>query len=81
MTATINTVTPRGDGQGNIQFIVDVTFSDATTSFSLTKQYSFPTSTTQAAVVATITADGNVYKTALATISNLASKVGAVITI
>lgn len=79
--ATINTIAPSDDGQGGIQFLVGVTFSDSVTNWSTTKTYSFPPATTQAAAQAQITADGNLYKSKLATLSNLTAKVGTVITI
>lgn len=81
MTATINEIIAQCLDGSTISFLVTVTFADATTGFSLTKTYSFPINTTQSSAVATITADGNNYKSALATISTLASKVGTVINI
>lgn len=81
--ATINTITAADDGSGapGINFIVAVTFADSVSGFTTTKTYSFPSNTTQAAAVATITADGTSYKTKIATLSNLAGKVGSVIVI
>jgi hypothetical protein len=81
MTATINSITPVDNGNGTIQYAVAVTFADSITGWSTQKTYLFPITETQAAAVATITADGNAYKATLATISNLQSKVGTVITI
>lgn len=80
-TATINSIAPADDGQGSIQFLVTVAFADSATGWSTSKTYSFPITITQAAAVAQITTDGTALKAKLATISNLASKVGAVITI
>lgn len=80
-TATINAITPSGDGQGDIQFSVAVTFADSASGLSFARTYVFPVTTTQAAAVAQITADGTAYKTKLTTISNLQSKVGTVLTL
>lgn len=82
-TAKIDSITPNDDGTGaaGINFIVGVTFADSVSGFTSTKTYSFPSTTTQAAAVAQITADGNSYKSKLATLSNLQGKVGSVITI
>lgn len=81
-TATIQSITPSPDGSGNgINLNVCVVFADSVTGFTQTKSYTFPLSTTQATAVATITADGQTMKTALATIGNLQAKVGSIITI
>jgi len=79
--ALINSITPSDNGQGGVQLITVVTFSDSVTSFTAVKTYAFPVTTTQASAVATITADGNVYKTTLASIGTLQAKVGSVIVI
>lgn len=82
-TVTITSIIPSDDGSGSagINFTVGVTFADSATSFTCTKTYSFPSTTSQAVAVAAITADGNSYKTKLASVSNLVQKVGTVITI
>lgn len=79
--ATINSITPSDNGAGGIQFLVTVTFADSATGWSTSKIYVFPITTTQASAVAQITSDGTAFKATLATISNLQSKVGTVITI
>ncbi len=75
-TATINSINFQND-----QFNVTVTFFDSATSFTSTKIYNFTSNTTQASAVATITADGTVYKNNLIAFNALQSKVGNVITI
>lgn len=81
MTATIVSIQPQCSDGSTVSFLVTVTFADATTGFTTTKTYNFAIGTSQVSAVATITADGNSFKSALATISNLQSKVGAVINI
>lgn len=80
-TANINSITPGDNGQGGVQFLVAVAFADSTSGFVMTKTYAFPANSTQAAAVAQITTDGQAYKSALATLSNLQAKVGTIITI
>lgn len=81
-TAKINAITPSPDGSGSgINWLVDVTFNDSVTQYTQDKTYSFPMGTTQATAVQAIQADGNSLKTALASASTLANKVGTVITI
>lgn len=81
-TAKIISITPSPDGSGaGINWLVDVTFNDSASGYSQDKTYSFPMGTTQASAVQTITADGTALKTALASASTLANKVGSVITI
>lgn len=75
-TATINSINLQND-----QFNITVTFNDSATSWTSTKIYTFPSSETQAAATATITADGNVYKANLVALNALQAKVGTVITI
>jgi hypothetical protein len=82
-TATINSIAPQDDGSGlgELVFIVAVTFADSASGFTTNKTYSFPKTITQPAAVAQITADGLAFKTHLGAVSNLATKVGSVITI
>lgn len=82
-TATLTSITPQDDGTNSatIIFLASVTFSDSATGFIATKTYSFPSNVNQATAVAAITADGNLYKAELATLSNLQTRVGTVLTI
>jgi len=80
-TATINSITPSSDGGNGVVWLTAVAFADSASGFTSTKTYAFPMGTTQASAVATITADGNALKTALAAASTLQSKVGSVITV
>jgi len=81
-TATIASITPVGDGTGvGVVYQTVVNFADSASSFASTKTYSFPVNTTQAAAVATITADGTAMKAAISTAGNLQGKIGSVITI
>lgn len=81
-TATIESITPGADGTGaGVAFWVKVNFEDSASGYSSSKNYVFPPNTTQNSAVNTITADGTAIKSSLAQVSNLQSKVGAVITI
>lgn len=80
-TATINSITPSSDGNNGVNWISVVTFADTASGFSSVKTYLFPMGTSQTSAVATITADGNSLKSALATASTLQAKVGSVIII
>lgn len=75
-TATINSINFQND-----QFNIAVTFNDSATAWTSTKTYNFPSTETQSAATATITADGNAYKANLAALNALQTKVGTVITI
>ena len=81
-TATIASITPVGDGSGTgVVYQTVVNFTDSASGFSSTKTYNFPVTTTQAAAVAAITADGTTMKSAIASAGTLQNKVGSVITI
>lgn len=80
-TAMISSINPTTDGNSGVAFRVSVAFADSASGFSVCKDYIFPIGTTQASATSTITTDGNALKSGLASISNLASKVGTVITI
>jgi hypothetical protein len=81
-TCTITAITPTPDSTGiNLTYKVDVTFLDDVTGYTSNKSYNFPLNSTQANAVNQITKDGTALKTALATVGNLSSKVGTVITI
>lgn len=80
-TATITNIAPADDGNGNIQFLVTVNFADSASGWANCRVYAFPINTSQAIAVAKITNDGTGYKSSLAAISNLSSKIGTVITI
>jgi len=80
--ATLTNITPQSDGTGiGVIEQVTVMFTDDATGFTSTKMYNFPVDTTIASARNTIQADGSAIKAALATIGNLQSLIGTVITI
>lgn len=79
--ATIESITLSPDGTGSgINYQCNVLFSDVTTGYTQTKIYSFPASATILADKAVIQADLNAIKTAVASVANLQSLVGSVLT-
>lgn len=77
-TATVSSINLQNDN-----FVINIIFNDSVTSYISTKTYTIPNdgTVTQANVVARITADGTTIKNNLATLNQIQSKVGAVITI
>jgi hypothetical protein len=81
-TATIASIIPVGDGTGSgVVYQTVVNFADSASSFLATKTYNFPVTTTQAAAVAAITADGTAMKATIASAGTLQAKIGSVIVI
>lgn len=76
LTATITAINYSDD-----QWSVGVSFVDSGTSWKQDKTYAFSSGTTQAEVTAAITADGTQFKSKLAALIALQTKVGTTITI
>lgn len=78
--ATIESIELSPDGTGSgVNYQCTVLFSDVTSGYTQTKVYAFPNTATLAADRATIQADLNLIKTAIAGAGNLQNLVGTVL--